>query len=72
MALAEHSNYETMETVHGAYTPDVHITEEFPKRILIKDTDEGAEIQRRIEELKKNYYKPIEPEKFGKIWNKKH
>lgn len=52
LALAEHSNYETMETVHGAYTPDVHITEEFPKRFLIKDTDEGAEIQRRIEELK--------------------
>lgn len=52
LSLAEHSNYETMESVHGAYTPKVHVTEKFPERILIKDTDEGSEIVKTIEELK--------------------
>lgn len=52
LSLAEHSNYETMETVHGAYTPKVHVTEKFSERILIKDTDEGKALQNTIEELK--------------------
>lgn len=51
LALAEHSNYEVMESVHGAYTPKLHITERFPERLLVKDTDEGKEIEERIKEL---------------------
>ncbi|QQK08352.1 fructose-1,6-bisphosphatase [Miniphocaeibacter halophilus] len=51
LALAEHSNYEVMESVHGAYTPKLHITERFPERLLVKDTDEGKEIEKRIKEL---------------------
>lgn len=52
LALAEHSNYEHMESVQGSYTPKVVITEEFPDRILIKDTDEGIELQQKIDDLK--------------------
>lgn len=51
LALAEHSNYEVMESVHGAYTPKLHITEKFPNRILIRDTDEGKEMEEKIKDL---------------------
>ncbi len=52
LALAEHSNYEVMESVHGAYTPKLHITERFPKRLLVGDMDEGKEIEERIKDLR--------------------
>ena len=51
LAIAKHKNFQVMESVHGAYTPEVTITEEFPKRMLIKDTDEGEEILELIEDL---------------------
>lgn len=51
LAIAKHKNFKVMESVHGAYTPEVTITEEFPKRMLIKDTDEGEEILELIEDL---------------------
>ncbi len=51
LAIAKHKNFQVMESVHGAYTPEITITEEFPKRMLIKDTDEGEEILELIEDL---------------------
>ncbi|WP_297811251.1 fructose-1,6-bisphosphatase [uncultured Finegoldia sp.] len=51
LALAKHKNFKVMESVHGAYTPEVKITEEFPKRMLIKDTDEGKAILELITDL---------------------
>ncbi len=51
LALAKHKNFEVMESVHGAYTPEVKITEEFPERMLIKDTDKGKEILELIGDL---------------------
>ncbi|MDL2310784.1 fructose-1,6-bisphosphatase [Peptostreptococcaceae bacterium OttesenSCG-928-C18] len=53
LALAEHSNYEVMESVHGAYTPKLYITERFPNRLLVRDTDEGKEIEKSIQDLSK-------------------
>ncbi len=51
LALAEHSNYEVMQSVHGAYTPKLYITERFPQRLLVKDTDDGPEIEEKIKDL---------------------
>lgn len=51
LALAEHSNYEVMQSVHGAYTPKLYITERFPQRLLVKDTDKGPIMEEKINDL---------------------
>ncbi|MDO5755405.1 MAG: fructose-1,6-bisphosphatase [Tissierellia bacterium] len=53
LALAEHRDYETMESVHGAYSPTVYVTEKFPKRQLIRDTDRGKILLEKIDDLKR-------------------
>ena len=52
IALAEHRNFSVMESVHGAYTPTLHITERFIERKLVRDTDEGPEIEEKIKDLR--------------------
>lgn len=52
LALAEHRSFHVMESVHGAYSPTVYITEEFVERQLIRHTDRGKILIERIEDLK--------------------
>ena len=44
LALAEHQNFMTMRDVVDEKL-NLQITERMPERMLVKDTDEGKEIQ---------------------------
>ncbi|MCR5544753.1 MAG: fructose-1,6-bisphosphatase [Eubacterium sp.] len=47
LALAEHTKYDRK----GDNTPKVYVTETLPRRLLVKDTDKGEEIKKRIFDL---------------------
>lgn len=51
LALAAHREYGKIESDLGSYTPDVTVTEEMPRRVLIADTDEGAVLREKIADL---------------------
>ncbi|HNX64381.1 MAG TPA: fructose-bisphosphatase class III, partial [Oscillospiraceae bacterium] len=54
IALAEHKPYEISES-EGCFkeqSPVIHIVELMKNRVLVSDTDEGAEMVERINELK--------------------
>ena len=50
-ALAEHHNFMTMRDAVDEKL-NLQITERMPERMLVKDTDEGKDIQERIDDLK--------------------
>lgn len=54
LALAEHKPYEISEngTFSKEQSPAIHIVELMKNRVLVSDTDEGAEMAERINELK--------------------
>ncbi|NLL92319.1 MAG: fructose-1,6-bisphosphatase [Ruminococcaceae bacterium] len=52
ISLAEHKNYEEIESDSGSYTPAIDQVEYFPKRHLISDTDAGKALLNEIEDLK--------------------
>ena len=54
LALAEHKPYEISEsgTIPKEQSPVIHIVELMKNRVLVSDTDEGAEMVERINELK--------------------
>lgn len=51
LALAEHHNFAQIESDMGSYTPNMQIVDVMPHRLRIADTDEGAEIDSKIEDL---------------------
>nr|NLD41575.1 fructose-1,6-bisphosphatase [Actinomycetales bacterium] len=51
LALAEHTTFSEIENDMGSYTPKITVTEEMPRRILMRDTDAGAVLQERIADL---------------------
>jgi len=60
LALAEHSSFSVIENDMGRYTPKIVVTEEMPRRVLISETDLGAELRQNIadlEELMQEYMK---------------
>ena len=62
MALAEHKPYTPLneDGTQEFHSPELHIVEVMPERLLIRDTDKGAELQEqveRIQELVKAYRK---------------
>jgi len=52
LALAEHHDFEMIESDMGSYTPRVFIVEPMERRLQEKDTDDGKEIAVRIGELR--------------------
>ncbi len=60
VSLAEHTNYESITDGANSYRPKITEIELFHPRMLIKDTDQGKEMQKRIvilEKLLKEYDK---------------
>ncbi len=51
LALAEHHNFSQIENDMGAYTPNLQVVEEMPRRLRIEDTDRGRTIRTRLEDL---------------------
>ncbi len=51
LALAEHHNFSQIENDMGAYTPNIQVVEEMPRRLRIADTDRGRTIQTRLDDL---------------------
>ncbi|NMB28889.1 MAG: fructose-1,6-bisphosphatase [Clostridiaceae bacterium] len=52
LALAEHHDFETIESDMGSYTPRVFIVQPMQHRLQEKHTDLGKEISARIQELR--------------------
>lgn len=52
LALAEHHSFDKIENDMASYTPNIHIIEKMPRRLQVKDTDEGKEIADLIQDLK--------------------
>ena len=52
LALAEHNDFETIESDMGSYTPRVFIVQPMKHRLQEKHTDLGKEISARIEDLR--------------------
>ena len=52
LALAEHKSY--FDEAQGAspIEPSVHIVEQMEKRVLVEDTDDGAELRSKLEDLR--------------------
>lgn len=51
LALAEHRPYRQIENDLGSYTPKITVTEVMPRRVLLADTDTGAELREQIADL---------------------
>jgi len=51
LALAEHTSFSEIENDMGRYTPKIVVTEEMPRRVLIAETDQGAELRQSITDL---------------------
>lgn len=51
LALAEHTTFSQIENDMGSYTPRLTVTEQMPARVLTKDTDAGAELRQRMDDL---------------------
>lgn len=51
LALAEHTSFSEIENDMGRYTPKIVVTEEMPRRVLIAETDQGAELRQSIIDL---------------------
>lgn len=54
MALAEHKPYEPMKEdgTQNFHTPKITTLEVLPKRMMVKDSDQGIELQQQVEDLK--------------------
>ena len=53
MALAEHKPYEPLQAdgTQVFHSPVIRIVETMPERLLIIDTDQGAELVQRVQDL---------------------
>ena len=51
LALAEHKSYYDEAQGASPIEPSVHIVEQMEKRVLVEDTDDGAELRRKLEDL---------------------
>ncbi|MGI6156918.1 MAG: fructose-1,6-bisphosphatase [Saccharofermentanales bacterium] len=52
LALAEHHDFERIESDMGSYTPMINIVEAMPGRLHVKNIDAGRAIDERIEDLR--------------------
>ena len=69
MALAEHKPYEPLKEdgTQVFHSPDMKTVEILPERLLVIDTDQGAELQEQVENLKQlvaAYRKGLLKEKY--------
>ena len=54
MALSEHKPYEPLQEdgTQVFHTPKITTLETLPKRMTVRDTDQGKELEREVEELR--------------------
>lgn len=54
MALAEHKPYEPMKEdgTQVFHTPKITTVEQLPKRMMVRDSDQGRELEQQVEDLK--------------------
>jgi fructose-1,6-bisphosphatase-3 len=54
MALAEHKPYEPMreDGTQTFYTPKITTVETLPKRMMVRDSDQGRDLEQQVEDLK--------------------
>ena len=69
MALAEHKPYEPLKEdgTQVFHSPEMHTVETLPSRMLVLDTDQGADLTERIEDLKQlveEYRKGVLKERY--------
>lgn len=51
LALAEHRPYQEISNDLGSYTPNIVITEDMPSRVMVADTNLGAELREHAADL---------------------
>lgn len=53
MALAEHKPYEPMQEdgTQNFYTPRLTVLESLPKRMMVRDADQGRDLEEQVEDL---------------------
>ena len=69
MALAEHKPYEPLQEdgTQVFHSPDMKMVAVLPERMLVVDTDQGAQLQEEVENLKelvRAYRKGLLKEKY--------